>query len=371
MLSPSRFRAGAACKIVVVFALISFLFMTGCTASGPSSTGGSTAPTAPSLSASVSGLGNVSPGQTGAMYSILVSNSANAISTSGTVTVTDPPTNFIVTGVAGTGWTGCPPIAGNGFTCTRSDALAPGQSYPPIMVTGNVTGTPGQNITVPITISGGGLTSTVTSSPAISIVSPPSISKAFNPGTVTLNANSALTFTITNPPANNVAQSGVAFTDALPAGVVVASTPGVTNSCGGTPTAAAATSSISLNGGSVPAQGACTLTVSVTGTTLGSHSNTTGTVSSTNGGTGAVSNTATLTVVAAPAVTSFAPAAATITAGASTTLTAVFTNGTGSVSNGVGAVTSGTAVTVTPTATTTYTLTVTNTAGTSVTFKRQ
>jgi len=54
-------------------------------------------------------------------------------------------------------------------------------------------------------------------------------------------------------------------------------------------------------------------------------------------------------------------------AGNSTTLTAIFSGGTGSINNGVGAVTSGTSVTITPATTTTYTLTVTNSAGTSVT----
>jgi len=79
------------------------------------------------------------------------------------------------------------------------------------------------------------------------------------------------------------------------------------------------------------------------------------------------SQVATLTVVPAPTITSFTPATATITSGGSTTLTGVFSNGTGSVSNSVGAIASGTPVTVSPTATITYTLTVTNAAGTAVT----
>jgi hypothetical protein len=81
----------------------------------------------------------------------------------------------------------------------------------------------------------------------------------------------------------------------------------------------------------------------------------------------ATTTTAKLTVLAAPAITSFIAGQATITAGNSTTLTAVFAGGTGSVNNSVGAVTSGTAVTITPAATTTYTLTVTNAAGTPTT----
>jgi len=79
------------------------------------------------------------------------------------------------------------------------------------------------------------------------------------------------------------------------------------------------------------------------------------------------SQTANLIVVPAPTITSFTSAAATITAGGSTTLTGVFSNGTGSVSNGVGAVTNSIAVSVSPATTTTYTLTVTNAAGTAVT----
>jgi hypothetical protein len=82
-----------------------------------------------------------------------------------------------------------------------------------------------------------------------------------------------------------------------------------------------------------------------------------------------VSGTATLNVtsVAPPVITSFTAGASTITAGNSTTLTANFSGGTGSINNGVGAATSGTPVTVTPASTTTYLLTVTNSAGTSVT----
>jgi hypothetical protein len=94
---------------------------------------------------------------------------------------------------------------------------------------------------------------------------------------------------------------------------------------------------------------------------------TTYTLTVTNPAGTSVTQQATVTVVAAPVINSFTPAAATITAGNSTTLTATFSGGTGSVDHGVGAVTNGTAVPVTPLATTTYTLTVTNPAGTSVT----
>jgi hypothetical protein len=163
-------------------------------------------------------------GQAGASYSITVSNAAGALATSGTITVTDPPTNFTVTAIAGTGWT-CTLAT---LTCTRSDALAAGQSYPAITVTGNVTGNAGQSISVPITISGGGMTTNVTSSPSIAIVAPPSITSA-NSAMFTVGTAGTFTVTATGSPAPTFSEMG-----ALPSGVTLNSTTGVLS---GTPAA--------------------------------------------------------------------------------------------------------------------------------------
>ena len=79
--------------------------------------------------------GSFVQGQNGAAYTVMVSN-APGPATSGTVTVTDTlPSGLTLvsmTGAAGSGWT-C-----TGNTCTRSDALAGGTSYPAITVTVNV-----------------------------------------------------------------------------------------------------------------------------------------------------------------------------------------------------------------------------------------
>jgi hypothetical protein len=73
-------------------------------------------------------------GQTGAVYLLGVSNPA-LTSSSGTVTVTDTlPAGLIATAISGSGWN-C--VLGT-LTCTRSDALLTGNSYPPITVTVNV-----------------------------------------------------------------------------------------------------------------------------------------------------------------------------------------------------------------------------------------
>ncbi len=137
-----------------------------------------------------------------------------------------------------------------------------------------------------------------TASASINVVAPPSIAKAFNPATIAVNGVSTLTFTITNPAANTVAETGVAFTDTLPAGIVVATPNGLTNTCGGTATATAGSGSISLTGGTVAAASTCTVSVNVTGSATGTYNNTSGAVSSTNGGTG---NTASATLTIATA----------------------------------------------------------------------
>jgi len=164
------------------------------------------------------------------------------------------------------------------------------------------------NTTGAISSTEGG-TGTTSNTATLKVVAPPTLSKAFGAGRITLNGTTTLTFTITNPASNTSAENGIAFSDTLTNGLQVASTPGVTNSCGGTVTAAANSTSINLVGGSIATPGAtCTIVVNVTGTQSGTVTNTTGAVSSTNGGTGATSNTATLTVGQAPSITqSFNP----------------------------------------------------------------
>ena len=172
--------------------------------------------------------------------------------------------------------TGCTGVAVNGSgnaTCTTSSLPAGTDT---IKATYTPTGTNylGSNGTLTYTV-----------------VAPPVIAKAFSPTPITLGATSALTFTITNPSANTVAEAGVAFTDTLPANLTVAS--GTATVCGGTLTTTNPTG-ISLSGASIAVSGQCQFAVTVTGATGGLNiTNTTGNVSSTNGGTG---NTATATI---------------------------------------------------------------------------
>jgi hypothetical protein len=163
-----------------------------------------------------------------------------------------------------------------------------------------------------------------TASASLAVVAPPTIAKAFGVPSIPLNGTTSLTLTITNPAANTVAEAGVAFADALPAGIVVATPNGLLNTCGGAPVAVAGSGNISLTAGAVAIGSSCTLTVNVTGTALGQLVNTTGTVSSTNGGTG-ITATANLTVAAPPVIAkSFNPTS--IALNANTTLSFTITN---------------------------------------------
>jgi uncharacterized repeat protein (TIGR01451 family) len=116
---------------------------------------------------------------------------------------------------------------------------------------------------------------------------PPAIAKAFAPSSIAVNGTSTLTFTITNTAQGNAALTGVAFTDTLPAGLVVATPNGLSGTCGaGTVTAAAGGGSIALSGGTLAAGGSCTISVNVTATSAGTKTNNTGPITSTESGQG-------------------------------------------------------------------------------------
>ena len=139
----------------------------------------------PTLSISKTHAGNFTQGQTGATYTVTVSNATGAGPTSGTVTVTETvPTGLTLVSMAGlaTGWT-CPP---GGTTCTRSDALSGGSSYLPITVTVNVAGNATSPLVNSVSVSGGGAaTANATDSTTISpaVVVPVSVTPSSGSGT--------------------------------------------------------------------------------------------------------------------------------------------------------------------------------------------
>jgi uncharacterized repeat protein (TIGR01451 family) len=206
-------------------------------------------------------------------------------------------------------------VAGSGnVTLSAATLLATASCTFSVSVTGTTAGT--KNNTTNATSTEGGTSTTASAS--LVVEAPPSISKAFGAAGIPLNGTTSLTFTITNPGANAAALAGVAFTDTLPVGMVVATPNGLVAACGGTVTATAGAGSLNLAGGTIAVNSLCTISINVTGTTGGSFTNTTGAVTSTNGGTG---NTASASLnVAAPPVIGKSFGAATIALNGSTSL---------------------------------------------------
>ena len=179
-----------------------------------------------------------------------------------------------------------------------------------------------QDNSVTVTSTNGGAGNTATASVDVTAVAPPVITKSFGVPSIVLGSSTSLSFTVTNPPANTVALSGVGFTDVLPAGLNVSTPDGETGTCGGgTISATAGSSSVSLTGATLGTGGSssCTFSVNVTGVALGEQDNSV-TVDSTNGGTGNTA-TASVDVTINPPTIADAFGASSIEVGGSTSLT--------------------------------------------------
>ena len=94
-------------------------------------------------------------GSTTSTYTLTARNSGGG-PTSGTVTVTDTlPAGLTPTAAAGVGWT-CPAPIGQTATCSRSDVLAAGAPYPPIIVRVTVLQSAASSVINQAAVSGGG-----------------------------------------------------------------------------------------------------------------------------------------------------------------------------------------------------------------------
>jgi hypothetical protein len=164
----------------------------------------------------------------------------------------------------------------------------------------------------------------------------PTFTKAFGASSISVGGTTTLTFSVTNPNATTTLHN-LAFTDSLPAGLVVATPNGLTGSIGGgTITATAGSSTISLSGATLAGNGSGTFTVNVTGTTAGTKSNTTGAITSLESGTGGTASasldvaTPTTTVASIPASSTYGQTAnlsatVTVTAGGAAVTTGTVT----------------------------------------------
>jgi uncharacterized repeat protein (TIGR01451 family) len=188
-------------------------------------------PVPPVLSISKSHSGNFSQGQNGATYSVLVSNGLSAGPTSGAVTVTETvPSGLTLLSMAGGSAWNC---AGN--SCTTSNVLAAGSSYPPITVTVNVA----SNATSPqvnqVSVSGGGSAGASTTDSTTIIAIPPvlSISESPNGGFAQGQTGATYSVAVSNTAPAGVTSGMVTVTETLPSGLTLVSMVGTGWSCAG------------------------------------------------------------------------------------------------------------------------------------------
>jgi uncharacterized repeat protein (TIGR01451 family) len=184
----------------------------------------------PDLTITKSHVGNFTQGQVGATYSITATNSGSA-ATSGTVTVVDTlPAGLTATAISGTGWS-C--VLGT-LTCTRSDALAAGSSYPVITVTVTVANNAASSVINSVSVSGGGQTNTTndtaTNPTTINQLPDMTITKS-HVGNFTQGQVGA-TYSITATNSGFAATSGtVTVVDTLPAGLTATAISGTGWAC--------------------------------------------------------------------------------------------------------------------------------------------
>lgn len=197
--------------------------------------------------------GMMNAGDIGDTFVITVINTGTN-PTTGTVTVMDMlGPGLTPTAIAGTGWT-CTLAT---LTCTRGDALAAGgNSFPPIVVTVNVAPRIPRSLTSVATVSGGGMTGTVsTFDDGQAFGTPPdlTITKTHRGNFSQGDMGDTYTITVTNSGLNPT-MGTVAVGDILPAGLTATAFSGNGWTCmpvGGAPVAPA--------GGSVPELAAPTL----------------------------------------------------------------------------------------------------------------
>ncbi|MDJ0837801.1 MAG: DUF11 domain-containing protein [Acidobacteriota bacterium] len=142
------------------------------------------------------------------------------------------------------------------------------------------------NTTGNLTSSGG---TSGTASDTLRVNPQPGFSKAFSPMAVAENEASTLTFTIDNT-GSTAGASSLAFTDNLPAGLVIATPANAVDNCSGSLTANAGDTTITFSGGVVPASSSCTITVDVSGSSDGDYNNTSGDLTSSLGNSGTASD---------------------------------------------------------------------------------
>ena len=156
-------------------------------------------------------------------YEIEVENVGDANSL-GTVTVNDTlPTGLTVETVSGSGWS-CtinPPLPSRSFTCTRSNALAPGASYPVISLRADTDPGLSGSVTNTATVSGGSDVNFANNSGSNTTAANRSadiaVTKTASPSTINVGETSTFTIVVRNNGPSTA--TAVGLDDPIPAGL--------------------------------------------------------------------------------------------------------------------------------------------------------
>jgi uncharacterized repeat protein (TIGR01451 family) len=235
---------------------------------------GVAAATTPDLTITKAHTGNFTQGQTGATYTITVTNSG-AGPTSGTVTVVDTlPSGLTATAMAGTGWV-CTVAT---VTCTTTTVEAGGASFPVITLTVSVSASAAASLTNSVAVSGGGETNgnndtamdPTTVNPSVGPAPVPdlTVAKSHTGDFAQGQVGATYTITVTNSGATSTTGT-VTVVDTLPAGLTATAMTGTGWACT-VATLTCTTTTVEGAGASFPA---ITLTVSVSGTAAANVTN--------------------------------------------------------------------------------------------------
>ena len=227
---------------------------------------------APDLAITKSHSGNAQQGQIGFVYTLGVSN-VGTVQASGTTTVQDTlPPGMTATGMNGAGWT-CTVAT---VSCTRSDTLAAGASFPSINLIVNVAANAANNLINTATVTNAGdvepLNNVATDPTVITTVPTADLAIAKTHTGNAQQGQSGFPYTITVQNVGASSTSGtVTVTDTLPAGLAVNTIGGSGWSCnaGGNPTCFR--SDVLTSGASYPP---ITLTVNVSSSAPATVTNT-------------------------------------------------------------------------------------------------
>jgi uncharacterized protein YhjY with autotransporter beta-barrel domain len=234
-------------------------------------------PTNPPTIAAAFGPANVAVGAQSTLTVTLSSTNAQQAALTDPLTVTAPPNltfSAAKSGITCDIFTIAP--GGGSFTYPAGRRIINGQNPGSCNIVVNVTASaPGKySISIPagalITSEGNNV---VGASATLQVGgTAPSVAVAFSPSTVNANAPSTVNITLGNTNATAATLTN-AFTDTLPAGVVVAKPTTIGGSCpSGSVTAAAGSGTITYaNNATVPANGGCTITVRVVAAAQGTY----------------------------------------------------------------------------------------------------